>query len=432
MNDVDVIIVGAGAAGLAAARTLLAQGRTVAVLEARDRIGGRVWTEPDVAGHPVDHGASFIHVWPDNPWTQLARRLGFPTVVDQRRRFLFVDGCEAAPAVFQNFMDARKLAVEQVEAEASEANDCSIADAVAPDGPFAPQARASLGPWLLGAENRDASALDFSRGVSGEDRLVPNGYGRLVAAYGRGVPVRLQSAVTRIRVRQGGVEVETDGARLRAGHAIVTVPLGVLAAERIRFEPGLEADHIEAIQGLPMGLLAKIVLAFDGDPFGMGDGFYVHENTRTDEAALYFCRPAGSDHVIAFVGGDLARRLEMEGEAAAGDFALAPLRRLFGHRVDRHLAAVRQTRWGVDPWSLGSYSVARPGAADCRLAFQRPHAKHVHFAGEAAAPDGWPATVAGAFMSGRKAAKRILDDLLPITPSNEPSKEDDCLSGRIC
>ncbi len=409
MKDVDVIIVGAGAAGLAAARSLLAAGQSVLLLEARDRIGGRVWTEPDVAGHPVDHGASFIHAWQDNPWTAIARRLGMPTAIDQRRRFLFVDGQDAAATTFDAFMEARHTAVEQVEAAVADNRDCSIAQALDLAGPFAAQARLSLGPWLLGAENDEAGALDFARGVSGEDRLVPGGYGQLVAAYGKGLPVRIETEVMRISTLARGVDVETQRGSLRAGHVIVTVPIGVLAAETIRFDPALEADHLRAIEGLPMGLLQKIVLAFDGDPFGRGDGFYVHEQSDADEAALYFCRPAGSDHVIAFVGGDLARRLEHEGEAAAASFALDPLRRLFGRAIDERLKAVRQTRWGIDRQALGSYSVAKPGAADLRAALTRPHAERIHFAGEACAPLGWAATVAGALMSGRQAAKHCLE-----------------------
>ncbi|MEM8950911.1 MAG: NAD(P)/FAD-dependent oxidoreductase [Pseudomonadota bacterium] len=413
MNDVDVIIIGAGAAGLAAAHTFIQAGRRVTVLEARDRIGGRVSTEPDFFGHPIDHGASFIHVWRDNPWTSIADELGFETVIDRRRRFLFMDGRQAAPAVFNDFMAARQKAVEQVDAAADAPGhyDRSIEEALDLDGPFAPQARASVGPWLLGADNSEAGVVDFHRGVSGEDRLVRAGYGHLVAAYGRAVPVHLNSPVTSIRASGSGVEIRTRDSRLSADHVLVTVPIGVLAAERIRIEPGLDVDHLAAIDGLPMGLLAKIVLAFDGDPFGLGDGFYLHENTKSEEAALYFCRPAGSDHVIAFVGGNLARRLEAEGEAAAGDFALAPLRALFGQKVEQSLLGFRQTRWGTDPFAFGSYSVARPGAADRRRALHRPHAERIHFTGEAAEADGWAATVAGALKSGQRAAKGILTRL---------------------
>lgn len=408
MSDLDIVIIGAGAAGLAAARPLLNAGQNVLILEAKNRIGGRAWTEPNVAGHPVDHGASFIHVWRDNPWTAIAKRLGVSTVIDKRRRYLYHGGKEASLEAFNAFMAMREKAVEQVDAATSNGDDPPIKDTLDLHGPFAAQARLSLGPWLLGVENHQASALDFSYGVSGEDRLVPQGYGQLVATYGRGLPIQLGTAVTHISVHPNGVEIETTSGRLRASQVIITAPIGVLADESIRFEPGLDVDHLRAIEGLPMGLLQKIVLAFDGDPFGMGDGFYVHEQSDAQEAALYLCRPASSDHVLAFVGGDLARRLEKAGESAARDFALEPLRRLFGRAVDKRLMAVRQTRWGVDPYALGSYSVAKPGAAHHRDAFATPHAGLVHFAGEAAAPRGWAATVAGAWMSGRRAAERCL------------------------
>lgn len=410
MNDADVIIVGAGTAGLAAAHALKAAGRTVVVLEARDRIGGRVWTETNFHGHPIDHGASFIHVETDNPWTDIAKYLGIPTVIDTRQRYLFVDRTSATSETYAAFMAAREQALGQVMAVEAEGRDRSIADALDLEGPFAPQARASLGPWLLGADNDQASALDFARGVSGEDRLVPGGYGNLVAAYGRGIPVQLGAAVNRIDYRKRSVDVYTvGGGRLRGQHVIVTVPVGVLAAEKIAFAPPLPVDKLRAIDGLPMGLLAKIALAFDGDPFGLGDNYYLHQQTETERAALYFCRPAGSCHVITFVGGSLARDLEAEGETAASDFALAPLRDLFGKAVDRHFLGARQTRWGVDPFALGSYSIARPHAADLRKGLARPVAGHLHFAGEAAASDGWAATVAGAFHSGQYAAKRIIE-----------------------
>lgn len=408
MNEIDVIIVGAGAAGLAAARTLTAAGRTIAVLEARHRIGGRVWTETGFHGHAIDHGASFIHREVDNPWTDIAEQLGFSTLIDPRQRHLFVDGDVAPPETFDAFMAARQQALDQVMAVEALASDRSIAAALDLEGPFAPQARASLGPWLLGADNHEASALDFARAVSGDDRLVPSGYGRLVAAYGRDVPVHLQAEVRRIDYRGSKVDILTDNDHVRAKHVIVTVPIGVLAAERITFDPPLPNDKLRAIDGLPMGLLAKIVLAFDGDPFRLGDSFYLHQKTETERAALYFCRPAGADYVTAFVGGSLARELEAAGEAEAGAWALGPLRGLFGKVVDQRFLGARQTRWGVDAFSLGSYSVARPHAADLRETLGSPVAGRVHLAGEAANADGWAATVAGAYQSGRDAAMRII------------------------
>ena len=411
MNDVDVIIIGAGAAGLAAARTLLAAGKTIAVLEARDRVGGRVWSETDFFGQVIDHGASFIHVEADNPWTAIAGQLGFSTIIDPRRRQLFVDGEAAPDDAFTAFMDARREALDQVLAVERQDSDQAIADMLSLSGPFAPQARVSLAPWLLGADNDQASALDFARGVSGTDRLVPKGYGQLVRAYAGNLDVCLETVVTRIDSRHAGVEITSARGRLRGEHAIVTVPIGVLAAEGITFDPPLPLDKLRAIEGLPMGLLAKVVLAFDGDPFGLGDSFYLHQKTETERAALYLCRPAGAGYVVSFVGGRLARELEAAGEQEASAFAIAPLRDLFGADVDRRFLGARQTRWGADPFALGSYSVARPHAADQRQVLAEPIADRLFFAGEAASTDGWTATVAGAYSTGCAAARRIIERL---------------------
>ncbi len=408
MNDVDVIVVGAGAAGLAASRRLLAAGCRIATIEARGRIGGRIWTEPDCHGLPFDHGASFIHAEHINPWTTIARRLRVATEIDPRRRLLLVGTRPASEAELADLMAARAQALDQVIAAAQGGRAVSIAEAVQSTGPWAAQAQVALGPWLLGAENDVADAAEFANSVSGRDRLVGIGYGKLVAAYGRGLPVKLDTAVQQIDYRGPGVVVETTAGRLRGRLAIVTLPVGVLAAEWVRFEPALPLDKQRAIEALPMGLLAKIALCFEGDPFGRGDTFYLHRQTTDQRAALYLMRPCGQDLVLAFVGGDLARELEQAGEAAAGTFVLDPLLEIFGHKLKTRLRGVRQTRWGIDPFALGSYAVARPGGAAMRTVLARPVADRLLFAGEACAADGWAATAAGAHRSGKRAACQAL------------------------
>jgi len=408
VNEVDVTVVGAGAAGLAAARTLLAAGRQVIVVEARDHIGGRAWTERDCYGQPFDHGASFIHMAEANPWTAIARHLRAATIIDPQRRQLFVQGRVAMPAEFDAFVAARNDAYEAVLAAARKPDDCSIAAALDQTGPWAPQAQVALGPWLLGADNTAASVIDFGQGVSGRDRLVAQGYGRLVEAYGCGVPIRLGTPVHHIDYRGPGVSVATSAGAIRSRCAIVTLPIGVLAAEQVRFQPPLPPAKLRAIEALPMGLLAKVALCFEGDPFGLGDTFYLHEQTTDQRAALYLMRPFGHDLVMAFVGGALAWELERAGEAAAVAFVLEPLLRIFGTDLRRRLRGARQTRWGADRWSLGSYSVARPGGAPLRAVLAEPLADRLLFAGEACAADGWAATVAGAHRTGQSAARQAL------------------------
>jgi monoamine oxidase len=405
--NLEVIVIGAGAAGLAATRSLLAAGCRVALLEARDRIGGRAWTEP-WRGLAFDHGASFIHAEQVNPWTTIARRLRIPTILDAKRRLLFIGAREASEEELAAFLAARRQAQSQVVQAAEAGRPVSIAQAVQSSGPWAPQAQVALGPWLLGAENEVADAADFADGVSGRDRLVATGYGRLVAAYGRGLPVTLNAAVQRIDYRGQGVVVDTAAGELHGRLAIVTLPAGVLAAGRVRFEPPLPLEKQRAIDALPMGLLTKVALRFEGDPFGQGDTFYLHRRTADQRAALYMVRPCGEDLALAFIGGDLARDLEEAGEAAAGEFALEPLLEIFGNGLRSRLRGVRQTRWGIDPFAMGSYAVARPGAATMREVLRSPLADRLLFAGEACAGDGWAATVAGAHQSGRRAAREAL------------------------
>jgi monoamine oxidase len=420
VNDADVIVIGAGAAGLAATRRLLAAGCRVALLEARDRIGGRAWTEP-WHGLALDHGASFIHAEQQNPWTTIARRLRIATTIDPRRRLLFIGGRQAGEGELAAFTAARDQARSQVAEAARAGRAVSIADAVRGSGPWSAQAHAALGPWLLGAENEVADVADFAAGVSGRDRLVGAGYGRLVAAYGRGLPVTLNAPVQHVDYRGPGVVVETAAGRLRGRLAIVTLPTGVLATGRVRFEPALPVEKQRAIEALPMGLLTKIALCFEGDPFGAGDTFYLHRQTADQRAALYMMRPCGQDLALAFVGGDLARELERAGEAAAGAFALEPLLEIFGSGLRSRLRGVRQTRWGTDQFAGGSYAVARPGAAAMRAVLARPLADRLLFAGEACAADGWAATVAGAHRSGRRAAGEALALL-----GRRPRHESDC------
>lgn len=407
VNDVEVIVIGAGAAGLAATRSLLAAGCRVAMLEARGRVGGRVWTEP-WHGLAFDHGASFIHAEQTNPWTTIARRLCVATEVDPRRRLLFIGARQASEGELAAFMAARAQALRQVVEAGRAGRGMSIAEAVQGSGPWSAQAQVALGPWLLGVENETADAADFADGVSGRDCLVGIGYGRLVAAYSRGVPVTLNAAVRRIDYRGPGVVVETAAGRLRGRLALVTLPVGVLAAEQVRFEPALPLDRQRAIDALPMGLLTKIALCFEGDPFGHGDTFYLYRHTVDQRAALYMMRPCGQDLVVAFVGGSLACELERAGEAAAGAFALEALLEIFGSSLKSRLRGVRQTGWGIDPFAMGSYAVARPGGAAMRAVLARPLADRLLFAGEACAADGWAATVAGAHLSGRRAAREAL------------------------
>jgi monoamine oxidase len=160
-----------------------------------------------------------------------------------------------------------------------------------------------------------------------------------------------------------------------------------------------------------MGNLVKIGVRFDGDPFGLGDTFYLHSRFVGERAILYLVRPHGRDLVVAFAGGGLARGLVALGPEAQLAAVMAPLAEMFGSGLRRRFAAWQVTDWRADPLARGSYSVARPGMAHARAALRQPFSERVRYAGEAAAEDGWQATVAGAYLSGRRAAREVVGSL---------------------
>ncbi len=409
----DTVIIGAGAAGLAAARRLQEAGLRVATLEARNRIGGRTHTidlaQGDIGpGVPFDRGASFIHDVPANPWAALARAHGFATVQDPRRRVLAVRGViQPAPRIgeLDVAIDAHRAAME---CAASYRSDVSAADVLPQGRPWQTQADHIIGPWLCGIDNAHVSVHDFHASRAGEDLLVPDGYGRLVEASGRNLPVTLNAAVDALEAGPDGVRVSGSFGTIEAAYAIITVPLGVLRKGAVRFTPALDATWQSAFEALPMGRLVKLGLVFAGDPFGHGDNWYLHHDDGRADQAMFVMRPGAQPLVMVLLGGKLAHALAEAGEPAALAYALDQLTQVFGRRLADAYRAGSMADWWHDPFALGSYTNALPGGTPCRALLDRVHAGRVIFAGEANAPDGWQATVAGAHLAGRKAATRIL------------------------
>ncbi|MBV9077485.1 MAG: FAD-dependent oxidoreductase, partial [Methylobacteriaceae bacterium] len=239
--DPDILVVGAGAAGLAAARRLLALGRSVTVVEARDRLGGRVHTD-DRLGIAFDAGAQYIHWAERNPWREIASELGVATRPEDAGGSL---GVYANGVVLPEAERGRRRRafgrVDDVVAEAAK-QDRSIAAAVAEGGPDLVAAASGLTRLTLGEEPDRVSCADYDQLWSGDDLIVTEGYGRLVTRFGAGLPVRLGVPVSRIDWSGDGIAAETPAGTIRARAALVTVPVGVLQEGGIRFAPDLPAE----------------------------------------------------------------------------------------------------------------------------------------------------------------------------------------------
>lgn len=397
----EVLVIGAGCAGIAAARALRAAGRSCVVLEAGGRVGGRAHT-CDSLGVPFDHGATWLHQARENPLTaHIAAHIDHDTV---RERHLHLGERFATAAEFQDYWGAH-AAFEDALAEAPLAPDRPVTEVAPYGGRWDATIAHWLGSQINGAELERISLEDYVRtDLDGLNLLPREGVGGLLARLAEGLDIRLNHPVRHLRWDGAGVVAQGDFGAMRAARAIVTVSTGVLAAGGLRFTPELPAATRDAIAGLPMGLLTKFAFRLRRDvgvaPF--------HSARRTVTAAApqpmsWVFRPFGAPIVFGFVGGARAWDLLREGIVATEAAARADFAAMFGS--DEALGEALVTRWGDDPLFLGSYSHARPGHHGSRAMLATPLGEgRLVFAGEAT-HSRFAGTVAGAWLSGEAAAR---------------------------
>jgi monoamine oxidase len=430
----DVLILGAGAAGLAAAAELARAGRSVLVLEARERIGGRVWSLP-VTGLPlpVELGAEFIHGRPaatlallraagmaavDAPFVRWVVRKGR---LERRRHDLFAQARAvlrrhaAALAAHDLSFDAFLGRVRhELSAEARRFARMRVQGYEAAD-PARASARAIAEDW----SNESAAGGGHFRPSGGYGAALA----ALAAALGGRVEMRLGSAVRAVSWRRGRVVAEGSRAgrpfRAQARCAIVTLPLGVLkaapgAAGAVRFSPAL-AQKREALRGLASGAVVKMALLFR-EPF-----WEELERGRYRDAAFFHAPQAAFPTVwtalpvrvpllVAWAGGPRALRLAHASPAQLAQRAVASLEALFGARagIARRLEAAWVHDWQRDPYARGAYGYVSVGGAGARRVLAAPIEDALFFAGEATDCEGEHGTVAGALASGARAAREVL------------------------
>lgn len=426
--DADVIVVGAGVSGLAAARALALDGQRVVVLEARDRIGGRTWTDTAL-GVPVDLGASWIHGVDGNPLWALAPRFGIETVEFTVGSFQF-DGrpiawhgpsgaplSEASTSAFVADLHTVDAALDSVVAHAPPPSTYAAAvDTVLRSlqwqGDRAARVReymAHRSEDLCGAPVTvlDAHGLEEEH-VPGDEVVFPGGYAQYAAALADGLDVRLSTVVRSVTQSTTGVAVGlADGSTITADDVVVTVPLGVLQAGDVTFDPPLSETVTGAMGRLGMGVYDKVFLRFPERFWGGSWVVRQQGPAGVDWHSWYdMSRVTGAPVLAALVGGTGARRLETLPDAMIVDEGIGGLRRMFGPSVPES-EAFRITRWADDPFARGSYSYLHVGASpDDHDRLGAPSGR-VQLAGEAT----WgndPATVHGALLSGLRAAGRLL------------------------
>lgn len=419
-----VVVVGSGMAGLGAAAALRAAGTEVVVVEARDRIGGRVHTSrlwPDL---PIDMGASWIHGVKGNPVTELAREAGAATVeTSYDSAAMHIDPALAA-------LGARDLGAGAAEASFDRAmkwaerqpRDVSIQaalDAVVARGSLDPVRRAQLDFYVNSTYEQEYSgsasqlsawAEDNDHEFGGNDALFPGGYGQLIDHLARGIDIRLNRVVTAVRTRANGVTLAVaDGSSLTADHAVITVPLGVLKAGAIAFDPPLSAPKQDAVGRLGMGLLNKHWLRFDRVFWDKRYDWHEYLSASKGEWTEWVSLAKVDDTpvLLAFSAADRAERVERMSDRDILAGIMATARHMFGNAIPEPIAT-QFSRWRSDPFARGSYSFYAVGSRPTdRKALARSEGTRLHFAGEAQSHL-YPGTVHGALLSGREAAARIM------------------------
>ena len=407
----DVAVIGAGGAGLTAAKQLAAAGYKALVVEARDRLGGRAFTDRSSVGVDWDRGCSWLHASEVNPWVAYARANGFDPVADAWPRRIFDGSDEVGEVELAELRRLRQRMAAELESAGRHGLDVPAELAftrATVEDPWYPVAAAGLTAWE-GVEPANFSSLDSFHFVQrGEDMVVEKGYGTLLEHYAKGVDVRLRTPVSRLRWSGRGVALDTPAGTVSARVAVVAVPSTIVAHGGLVFSPHLPADVLEAHHHLPLGLMNKVALRFKRNFFAEEATQVLRQRRSGWRGMSYITRPWDENVVIGLSAGALAHELEAAGEQAAVEHALDELAGMLGGDARKYFDRAAATAWASDPYARGAYSHCLPGRYGARQHLARPVGDRIVFAGEHTEQSAY-GTLHGAHLSGLRAARQAAE-----------------------
>lgn len=407
-RDADIVVIGAGAAGIAAARRIAAAGRKVVVIEAAPNIGGRCVTDAASFDAPFDRGARWLYNAETSPVAKLARGVGMDMLPAPRGQRIRIGRRNARAGEAEDFLATLVRANRAMGDAVRGKADMPAAAGLPKDlGVWAATTDFVLGTQPTGKDLKDLSALDL---VAMAQRDGPSacrqGLGTLIAKLGDGLPVVLSTPVTRVAWSGRDAQVETSAGTITAKAVIMTASTNALLSGKIKFAPELPKRQQDAASKLMLGSYDHIALELPGNPLGLSRDDIVIEQSADRSTGFLLANLGGSSLCQVDVAGSFGTELSARGEAAMVAFASDWLTKLFGADVKNIAKRTTATRWNDMPYIYGAMSAAAPGGQPARKVLMEPLGS-LFFAGEAAHETQW-GTVGGAWESGERAADAAL------------------------
>ena len=443
-KDADIIIVGAGAAGISAAVSLARAGMNITILEARNRIGGRIFTLHDsVCDPPIELGAEFIHGLPSETWSLLGSVNARITEVDGDT--WCVQGGKLKTCDFFSEVDRILKKMDGRKRDQSFADFLKGCRATSKNKRTFREAKEWATSYVSGFNAADPAIVGVHwlvKGMRAEEKIegdrafrAEHGYADLINVFDKqlkesGITVRTSTIVERINWSKGQVEIDATGAngdeKVRASGVLVTVPLGVLQARdtelgAIRFNPELPAAKLEAIQNIMMGKVIRVTLRFS-KRFWEDLPKNRKKNTKSMDGMSFLLShdewfptwwtmsPRKLPLLVGWAPFHCAERLSGQSQSFVVDRALQALQRLTGvgmRELEGLLEYAYCHDWQSDPFSRGAYSYGKVGGDGAERKLAKPVQNTLFFAGEATDIGGHNGTVHGAIASGKRAAREI-------------------------
>ena len=415
----DVIIIGAGIAGITTSKVLKENRISYIILEANDKLGGRGRRAPKNFGKWFDLGCSYLHNGDINPLVKILESKSAPFIKSkgdmfsiEKTNFLF-NGFSASADKIKSI----KKADEQFRNNLSHAEkhdfDQALSSCLEKGSPLYPILFNHL-TGLNGIEPNFVSIKDYAKVKDGPDFYIESGLANIIEKWGSGLKIRYNNTVRQVSWAENIIQVETNNTLFKTKKLLVTTSTGVLSTNMINFSPSLPSYKIAAIHNLPMGILNKVGVLFKSGTFQTSDeGWYVtcsqDKKKKLFSVMSYEIRTKPLNHMIIFFGGKEGKELENAPEEFFTRIR-SVLSKTFGDAFQERITKFIHSSWGLNDFTLGSYSYALPGTSNDRELLQKSLDKKLFFAGEATS-DYFYGTCHGAYLSGIRVAEEIISKL---------------------